>query len=42
MRNAPESRWGDKVNPYFSQDDTLYAAWKTEALKDCFAVLKAS
>ena len=26
--------WGDKVNPYFSQDDTLYAAWKTEALKE--------
>lgn len=26
--------WGDKVNPYFSQDDTLYAEWKTEALKE--------
>ena len=25
---------GDKVNPYFSQDDTLYAEWKTEALKE--------
>ena len=26
--------WGDKVNPYFSQDDSLYAGWKTEALKE--------
>ena len=26
--------WGDKVNPYFSQDDTLYAEWKAEALKE--------
>lgn len=26
--------WGDKVNPYFSEDDTLYAEWKTEALKE--------
>ena len=26
--------WGDKVNPYFSEDDTLYAEWKTEAQKE--------
>lgn len=26
--------WGEKVNPYFSEDDTLYAEWKTEALKE--------
>ena len=26
--------WGDKVNPYFSEDTTLYAEWKTEAQKE--------
>ena len=26
--------WGDKVNPYFSEDESLYAQWKTEALKE--------
>ena len=26
--------WGDKVNPYFSEDNTLYAEWKTEAQKE--------
>ena len=26
--------WGDKVNPYFSEDSALYADWKKEAVKD--------
>ena len=26
--------WGDKVNPYFSEDSALYAEWKKEAAKD--------
>ena len=26
--------WGDKVNPYFSEDDTLYAEWKKVAQKE--------
>ena len=26
--------WRDKVNPYFSEDTTLYAEWKKEALKE--------
>ena len=26
--------WGDKENPYFLKDDTLYAQWKTKATKE--------